>query len=432
MVIFCYLLIDSAARIQRKLMKVHTEKHCGRFPIGCIHCGTEIERERLPDHIAKDCPEFVVDCDYKQFGCTERMKRKERDSHLVDEATTHNQMELETMRNKVNILEDKLQPFMHRNELIIVSSDANRLVYKGNIRSKTNETLPAAPSQYRFHGLGRNIPYDVGIRMGLSRADLVIGPNNIVFGQRSNEIGVYNVGSAKWKSYRGAMKWKNGPMLVSRHHASLLKVGCESMSIPHGQASVGGVIASIKFNENGTFNSDKIGNVSYSAVNPGALILNGMEERLFVCGGWWNNRILRNVEIHHFETGTVRKLKSMIHKHQIPGISQWDRYTEKIIVAGGYSGGRNCIQYVEQYDMDKDMWIDFPKLNKKHNTCPAVWVSNGIVICCGIEDDNGTKRLGSIEIYDPRDSKWVDVGTVHSYFGLPNNRVGGFNNILPL
>ena len=133
------------------------------------------------------------------------------------------------------------------------------------------------------------------------------------------------------------MSMLHNPMMSQMSlHQSMRQVGCPSYGIPVGQARTAGVIASIKFNQDGTFSNEKNGNMSYPAISPSALILNGIQERLFVCGGWWNNHILKNVEIHHFVTGTVTKLKSMIHRHQSPGISQWDRYTAKIFVAGGY------------------------------------------------------------------------------------------------
>ena len=341
----------------------------------------------------------------------------------------HTEMKLKYTEREVIDLKRKLQPFTYRNELLIVT----RSVFKCNIQSKQKLSLPAAPGRYTFHAFGKNVPFHIGTKMGLSRKDLAVGPNNILFGQTLRDIGVCYMDSSKWKSYRGDMKWRDGRLVISRHHSSLLKVGCRSYSNPQDA----GYIISIKFNEDGTFTDEKFGKLSYNGTHPGALIFNAMEERMFVCGGWWNKCNLKNAEIHHFETGNVRKLKNMLHVHSCPGIARWDNNGDKIIVAGGFDDTRpNGNQIVEEYDLLKDKWIELPKLNTIQGPYPALWASNGMMICCATTKRNGSAvpRLGAIEMFDPRDNqcKWMEVDTVQNYFGLDDECVYGFNNIIPL
>ena len=431
-------------------MKVHMEKHCGRFPIGCPHCGTEIERERLPDHINNECPDVVIDCDYKTFGCSETFKRKDREFHLEDIAVKlkhtemkleHNQIELQNNRTELKILKERLKPYTYRNELVIISSNNNRAVFKCNLDpSKQAQSLPEAPRQYLHHVVGRELPYHSALKMGLNPEDISpFFPNTILFAHNSRHIGVYFTDSAKWKEYHGDLKWINGPLVVSRHHGYLLKVGCVERSISDPNARTGGHIVKIKFNnQDDSFHVDDMPRMTYSGKWVGALCFTAVEEKLFVCGGYWNNKNLNNAEIHHLANGTVMKLKPMLHAHQVPGVARWDNNGDKIVVAGG-SDRRlpNDIQFVEEYDLVKDKWIDLPKLNGKHDRYPGLWSSNGVLICCGTEENDPPTRhcrLGSIEMYDPRDcsNQWRKVDTVQRYFGLDQNQLYGFNNILPL
>ena len=409
------------------------EKECGRFLIECPHCGAEMERDKLSNHIYGDCPEAIVDCDYKRFGCGERMKRKERNSHLEDTAVKlkHTEMKLKHTEREVIDLKRKLQPFTYRNELLIVtSSDPNHAVFKCNIQSKQKQSLPAAPDIYNFHAFGKNVPFNIGVKMGLSRKDLAVGPNNIVFGQNVDQIGVCYVDSGKWSTYGGELKWRDGPLVTSRHHGSLLKVGCKSDRDSDPQDA--GHIISMQFNEDGTFIDEKIGNMSYNGTYPGALIFNAMEERMFVCGGWWNQRYLKDAEIHHLETGNVMKLKKMLHEHACPGVA---RNGDKIVVAAGFDNSiPNGNQIVEEYDMVKQKWIELPSLSTKQSSYPALWESNGIMICCATTINTDFRRLGAIEMFDPRDHqcKWIEVDTVQNYFGLDSECIRGYNNIIPL
>ena len=63
---------------------------CGHYPIPCPNrCGTTLQRQLLDNHIANDCPETMVDCDFKHFGCNVRLPRKNLPAHVNENLASH-------------------------------------------------------------------------------------------------------------------------------------------------------------------------------------------------------------------------------------------------------------------------------------------------------------------------------------------------------
>ena len=151
-------------------------------------------------------------------------------------------------------------------------------------------------------------------------------------------------------------------------------------------------------------------------------------EKLFVCGGWWNNRNLSTCCLYDFDNEEWSDLRDMNNSHQCPGICEWKQRGNKIIVGGGFPDNKD----VEEYDMHKDKWVDLPNLNKKHHTYPAILSMDNLLICIG-GVHTANHELGFVEFYDPRDSanKWFYVDTVEKYFDLRQDGGLGFNCILP-
>jgi len=71
-----------------KLMEEH-HSGCSKFPVPCpLHCGdNQIQRCLLEEHSAT-CKNVIVDCEFKEVGCTEKMKRREVHRHM-----SYNEME---------------------------------------------------------------------------------------------------------------------------------------------------------------------------------------------------------------------------------------------------------------------------------------------------------------------------------------------------
>ena len=62
--------------------KVHHFINCLKMPIGCINkCGKRVSRDCMKEH-PKVCPNELVQCQYFEFGCTEKVQRKNVKQHL--------------------------------------------------------------------------------------------------------------------------------------------------------------------------------------------------------------------------------------------------------------------------------------------------------------------------------------------------------------
>ena len=63
---------------------------CGYYPVRCVNrCGKIIQRQELHDHISKDCPLTVLDCEFGHVGCEAKLPRKDMEAHLEDNVVKH-------------------------------------------------------------------------------------------------------------------------------------------------------------------------------------------------------------------------------------------------------------------------------------------------------------------------------------------------------
>jgi hypothetical protein len=62
---------------------------CPKLPISCPQlCGALLERKQKDSHL-KDCRNTIVECEFKKFGCEERIKKGELDDHIKEKLTKH-------------------------------------------------------------------------------------------------------------------------------------------------------------------------------------------------------------------------------------------------------------------------------------------------------------------------------------------------------
>ncbi|KAI6647224.1 TNF receptor-associated factor 4 [Oopsacas minuta] len=77
-------------------------KECQEFPLVCQNvCAGTFKGKELQNHINTDCPNTVISCTYKPFGCNARMKRCELAVHNSNNILVH----LECTKNYVEIHE---------------------------------------------------------------------------------------------------------------------------------------------------------------------------------------------------------------------------------------------------------------------------------------------------------------------------------------
>ena len=63
---------------------------CGCYPVRCPNeCGAFPERQKLDDHLEKECPLTVVECDFYYAGCEVKLPRRTMPDHLKDGLVAH-------------------------------------------------------------------------------------------------------------------------------------------------------------------------------------------------------------------------------------------------------------------------------------------------------------------------------------------------------
>jgi hypothetical protein len=65
-------------------------------------CGKTQQRQYIDNHIAKNCPLTVIDCDFSFVGCDKRLARKDMPAHLNGNTVTH--LSMQVAHYKMNVL----------------------------------------------------------------------------------------------------------------------------------------------------------------------------------------------------------------------------------------------------------------------------------------------------------------------------------------
>ena len=72
--------------------EVVTKAHfslCPKFPIPCPNCNKRYERQKLENHVNKECPLTPVACNFHVVGCTEKPAREDMASNLHKNLVSH-------------------------------------------------------------------------------------------------------------------------------------------------------------------------------------------------------------------------------------------------------------------------------------------------------------------------------------------------------
>ena len=62
---------------------------CGHYLIQCPQCHESVNRQDSDNHIANDCPETNIQCDFKHFGCDVELPRKDMPAHINGNLVLH-------------------------------------------------------------------------------------------------------------------------------------------------------------------------------------------------------------------------------------------------------------------------------------------------------------------------------------------------------
>lgn len=81
---------------------------CDHYSIKCPQCHKSVEYHYQDDHIMNDCPETIVQCDYKHFGCDVELPRKAMPTHIDENLALHMKyMSRTVMRLEAEVAEQK-------------------------------------------------------------------------------------------------------------------------------------------------------------------------------------------------------------------------------------------------------------------------------------------------------------------------------------
>ena len=89
-------------------------------------CGACPERQKLDDHVGKECPLTVVECDFHYAGCEVRLPRRNMPDHLKDGLVAHflllavshkrQQDEIQAYQNEIKVHQKEMKALERRQE----------------------------------------------------------------------------------------------------------------------------------------------------------------------------------------------------------------------------------------------------------------------------------------------------------------------------
>ena len=112
---------------------------CGCYPVQCPNkCGAFPERQKLDDHVGKECPLTVVECDFHYAGCEIKLPRRNMPDHLKDGLVAHfsllavshkrQQEEIQAYQNAIKIQQEEIKALERsQKEIRTIKEEVNKL-----------------------------------------------------------------------------------------------------------------------------------------------------------------------------------------------------------------------------------------------------------------------------------------------------------------
>ena len=108
----CIKRIVNCEHCHLSLMYKNISQHydvCLEFQLPCPNkCDLNLKRKQLNTHIDTDCPNTLVDCPYRKFGCERQMKRCELEDHKKVNEIVHLQSTMLFTVSKMEEMEKKV------------------------------------------------------------------------------------------------------------------------------------------------------------------------------------------------------------------------------------------------------------------------------------------------------------------------------------
>lgn len=101
--LFKNIACDCGKWMLRKDMADHIKVECPLALSECKLCGAIMKRNLLETHLREEvsgippCPEAMVDCKFKKYGCNEQIKRKDIQSHNTQAGEKHMNLRIKTV-----------------------------------------------------------------------------------------------------------------------------------------------------------------------------------------------------------------------------------------------------------------------------------------------------------------------------------------------
>ena len=122
-----------------------TLKHwpvCAFYPVPCpSKCGACPERQNLDNHMSKDCPLTVVNCDFCYAGCEVQLPHKDLPAHLAENLVAHTSLMATYNRSKVQEMDQQIAQLteeLRGNKQSIIRLEKENKVLKQTLLDKMN------------------------------------------------------------------------------------------------------------------------------------------------------------------------------------------------------------------------------------------------------------------------------------------------------
>ena len=123
---------------------------CDFYPIVCPNdCSECIPRHSMHDHIVKYCSMTVIECEFKQFGCTAKLTRMDMSSHMKNSVAAHESLVMMTKlfsqlkKNSREIRE--LETKLHEKQRNFIREQKD--LFEKRISSATNQVVHTSQQQ---------------------------------------------------------------------------------------------------------------------------------------------------------------------------------------------------------------------------------------------------------------------------------------------
>ena len=94
--------------ILRRDLALHIEELCEMTEIECEDCGGSMMRNLLEHHQEWHCPETVIECEYKDYGCEEVLTRREMWVHIERDAEIHLSLVKDSMEAEIGEMQAEI------------------------------------------------------------------------------------------------------------------------------------------------------------------------------------------------------------------------------------------------------------------------------------------------------------------------------------